>query len=168
MRGSLHHHRHHAVVLTKLIFFLDTFAGSRGRGTSSSWTCAELGGVIRSVLDRSDLEVRLHQPRCQTLPLLVYEGTWTHSPPLVAMHLLDRSCVSVGFFSKLHAMFPNNPWPKPHPLLIVLAFLWTQCDLESLNQKCRVLLLCQSLPLAFSRGPHSLVLAMPLLNLSEI
>ena len=33
-----------------------------------------------------------------TLPLSVYEGTWTHSPPLVAMHLLDRSCVIVGFF----------------------------------------------------------------------
>ena len=26
-----------------------------------------------------------------TLPLSVYEGTWTHSPPLVAMHLLDKS-----------------------------------------------------------------------------
>ena len=26
-----------------------------------------------------------------TLPVLVYEGTWTHSPPLVAIHLLDRS-----------------------------------------------------------------------------
>ena len=33
-----------------------------------------------------------------TLPLSVYEGTWTYSPPLIAMHLLDRSCVSVGFF----------------------------------------------------------------------
>ena len=43
-----------------------------------------------------------------TLPVLVYEGTWTHSPPLVAMHLLDRSCVIVGFFLKLHAMFPNS------------------------------------------------------------
>ena len=42
------------------------------------------------------------------LPLLVYEGTWTHSPLLVAMHLLDRSCVSVGIFLKLHATFPNN------------------------------------------------------------
>ena len=30
-----------------------------------------------------------------TLPLSVYEGTWTHSPPLVAMHLLDSSCVIV-------------------------------------------------------------------------
>ena len=30
------------------------------------------------------------------LPLSVYKDTWTHSPPLVAMHLLDRSCVIVG------------------------------------------------------------------------
>ena len=30
-----------------------------------------------------------------TLPLSVYEGTWTHSPPLVAMYLLDRSRVIV-------------------------------------------------------------------------
>src|SRR3990170_3504733 len=43
-----------------------------------------------------------------TLPLSVYEGTWTHSPPLIAMHLLDRSCVSVGIFLKLHATFPNG------------------------------------------------------------
>ena len=41
-----------------------------------------------------------------TLPLSVYEGTWTHSPPLIAMHLLDRSCVSVGNFLKLHATLP--------------------------------------------------------------
>ena len=63
------------------------------------------------MLDRSEREeVRLHQPRCQTLPLSVYEGTWTHSPPLIAMHLLDRFCVSVGFFLKLHATFPNSIW----------------------------------------------------------
>ena len=43
-----------------------------------------------------------------TLPLSVYEGTWTHSPPLVVMHLLDRSCVVVGIFLKLHATFPNS------------------------------------------------------------
>ena len=43
-----------------------------------------------------------------TLLLSVDEGTWTHSPSLVAMHLLDRSCVIVGIFLKLHAMFPNN------------------------------------------------------------
>ena len=33
-----------------------------------------------------------------TLPLSVYEGTWTHSPPLVAMYLLDRSRVIIGNF----------------------------------------------------------------------
>ena len=33
-----------------------------------------------------------------TLLLSVYEGMWTHSPPLVAMHLLDRSCVRVEKF----------------------------------------------------------------------
>ena len=42
------------------------------------------------------------------LLLSVYEGTWTHSPPPVDMHLLDRSCVSVGIFLKLHATFPNS------------------------------------------------------------
>ena len=41
-------------------------------------------------------------------PLSVYKGTWTHSPRLVAMHLLDRSCVIVGIFLKLHATFPNS------------------------------------------------------------
>ena len=43
-----------------------------------------------------------------TLLLSVYEGTWTHSPPLVAMHLLDRPCVIVEFFLKLHATLPNS------------------------------------------------------------
>ena len=48
------------------------------------------------------------------LPLSVYEGTWTHSPPLVAMHLLDRSGVIIGIFLKLHATFPNrNCHPAP-------------------------------------------------------
>ena len=36
---------------------------------------------MRLVLDRLDREdVRLYQPRYLTLPLSVYEGTWTHSP----------------------------------------------------------------------------------------
>ena len=43
-----------------------------------------------------------------TLPLSVYEGSWTRSPPLVSMHLLDRSCVIVGIFLKLHATFPSS------------------------------------------------------------
>ena len=36
---------------------------------------------MRSVRDRSELEeVRLHQPRCETLPLTFYKGIYTHSP----------------------------------------------------------------------------------------
>ena len=36
-----------------------------------------------------------------TLPLTVYEGTWTTLFPLVAMHHHDRSCVCIGIFLKL-------------------------------------------------------------------
>ena len=37
--------------------------------------CAELGGVVRSVLDRLEgEEVRLHQPRFETLPLSDLQG----------------------------------------------------------------------------------------------
>ena len=71
--------------------------------------CSELEGVVRSVLDRSEREeVRLHQPRCQTLPLSVYEGTWTHSSPLIAMHLLDRSCMIVGIFFEIACYVSQN------------------------------------------------------------
>ena len=65
------------------------------------------------VLDRVDRE-DVDYINCIkiTLPLLVYEGTWTHSPLLVAMHLLDRSCVIVGNFLKFHATFPNKDDPN--------------------------------------------------------
>ena len=42
-----------------------------------------------------------------TLPLSVYEGTWTTLSPLVAMHHLDGSCVCVGFIFEITA-FPNR------------------------------------------------------------
>ena len=62
---------------------------------------------MRSVLDRLDREdVRLHQPRYLTLPLSIYEGTWTTLSPLIAMHHLDRSCVIVGIFLKYYV--PNS------------------------------------------------------------
>ena len=47
-----------------------------------------------------------------TLPLSVYEGMWTHSPPLVAMHLLDRSCVIVGFFFEIACYVPQHWHPS--------------------------------------------------------
>ena len=44
-------------------------------------------------LDRSDREdVRLHLRVVITLPLSVYEGTWTTLSPLVAMHHHDLAC----------------------------------------------------------------------------
>ena len=48
-----------------------------------------------------------------TLPLSVYKDTWTHSPPLVAMHLLDRSCVIVGFFFEIACYVPQQ-WHPSH------------------------------------------------------
>ena len=44
-----------------------------------------------------------------TLPLSVYEGTWTHSPHLIAMHLLDRSCVIVGIFLNCYVHLQWHP-----------------------------------------------------------
>ena len=70
----------------------------------------ELGGTVVSVLDRLDREdVRL-------LPLRRVSASavglrWVrrqHSSTLTAMHLLDRFCVIVGIFLKLHATFPNS------------------------------------------------------------
>ena len=44
-------------------------------------------------LDRSDREdVRLHHRVVLTLPLLVYEGTWTTLSPLVVVHHHDLAC----------------------------------------------------------------------------
>ena len=70
---------------------------------------------MHSGLDRLDREdVRLHEPRYITLLLSVYEGTWTHSPP-IAMHHLDRSCVIVGNFWKYcvpQQVLPPNLLPQ--------------------------------------------------------
>ena len=60
---------------------------------------------MRSVLDRLDRkDVRLHQPRYLTLSLLVYEGTWTHSPlSLLCITMILR--VRRNFFEI--TTFPN-------------------------------------------------------------
>ena len=52
-----------------------------------------------------------------TLPLSVYEGTWTTLFLLVAMHHHDRSCVSVGNFLKLLRSPTLSSFP---PLLLQL------------------------------------------------
>ena len=71
--------------------------------------CAELGCVVRLVLDQLIQEdVPLHQPRYVNASAFTLRGYVDTLSPLVAMHLLDRSCVSVGIFLKLHATFPNS------------------------------------------------------------
>ena len=54
----------------------------------------ELEGAVVSVLDRSGREdVHYINHVVLTLPLSVYEGTWTTLSPLVAMHHHDLACV---------------------------------------------------------------------------
>ena len=63
---------------------------------------------MRSVLDRlKHEEVRLDQPRCETLLRTVYEGTYTHSPPrCYASPWIDHCmCVVKIVF---HATIPSN------------------------------------------------------------
>ena len=95
-------------MLPVLIYYFTHLAGSRRRGRQRAERVLNaevlyvryLIGWIAKTLDYIN-RVNL------MLPISVYKGTWTHSPHLVAMHLLDRSCVSVGIFLKLHATFPN-------------------------------------------------------------
>ena len=57
---------------------------------------------MRSVRDRSNHEdVRLHQPRCANASAFGLRGYVDTLSPLVAMLLLDRSCVIIGNFWKL-------------------------------------------------------------------
>ena len=72
----------------ELIYFLDTLLDQEGEGchraervqNSEVPYIRRLIGWIVKTFDYIN-RVKL------TLPLSVYEGTWTHSPPLVAMHL---------------------------------------------------------------------------------
>ena len=89
-------------MLTELIYSLDTLLDQEfeGRHRAERVQNSEvpyvrcLIGWIENTFDYIN-RVKL------TLLISVYEGTWTHSPPLVAMHLLDRSCMSVGFFFEI-------------------------------------------------------------------
>ena len=107
LRGSHHHHRHHAVVLTKLSLdpllhqeFVGHHRAERVLNSKVPYVRYLIGWIAKTFNYINHVNL--------TLPLAVYEGTWTHSPPLVAMHLLDRSCVIVGIFLKLHATFPKR------------------------------------------------------------
>ena len=106
-RGSHHHRHHHAAVLTKLS--LDTLLDQEFEGLHRA-ECVQNSEVpyVRCLIGWIEKMFEYINRIKLTLPLSVYEGTWTHSAPLVAMHLLDRSCVIVAIFLKLHATFPNG------------------------------------------------------------
>ena len=60
----LHQHRHHAIVLPKLIYYFAPLAGSRRRGRHRAERVQNSEVPCFRYLDRSDREdVRLHQPR---------------------------------------------------------------------------------------------------------
>ena len=54
MEIVLHHHRHHAVVLPELIYYFTIARWIEEVKASSSCTCVERRGAVRSVLDRKD------------------------------------------------------------------------------------------------------------------
>ena len=94
-------------MLTEVIYFLDTlldqeFEGSHRAEHAQNSEVAYVRYLIDCIVKTLDYINRVKL----TLPLSVYEGTWTHSPPLVAMHLLDRSCVIIGKFS--NTAVPNS------------------------------------------------------------
>ena len=86
-----HHHRHHAVVLTKHL--PQHLAGLEFEGRhraervlNSEVPCVRyLIGRIVKTYDYINRVVLM-------LPLSVYEGTWTTLSPLVAMHHHDLAC----------------------------------------------------------------------------
>ena len=107
LRRSHHHHRHHGVVLTKLS--LDTLLDQKFEGCHRAERVQNSEvSYVRCLIGRNEKKFDYINHVNLTLPLSVYKGTWTHSPPLVAMRLLDRSCMSVGIFLKSHATFPNS------------------------------------------------------------
>ena len=109
LRELLHYHRHHAIVLTEFIYFLDTLLDEEHEGHHHAERVQNSDvSSIRYLIGRNEKKFNYINRVNLTLPLSVHEGTWTHSPPLVSMHLLDGSCMSVGIFLKLHATFPNN------------------------------------------------------------
>ena len=63
-------------MLTELIYFLDTLLDQEFEGRHRAERVLKSEVPCVQYLDQSDREdVRLHQPRCETLPLTVYEGT---------------------------------------------------------------------------------------------
>ena len=86
-----HHHRHHTVVLTELSLGTQLDRSSRDvielnlcKNSEVSYVRYLIGRIVKTYdyINRVVL----------TLPLSVYEGTWTTLSPLVAMHHHDLAC----------------------------------------------------------------------------
>ena len=72
----------------------------------------EFGGAVVSVLDWSGLKTYDYINRVVlTLPLSVYEGTWTTLSPLVAMHHPDLACP--------YEIFEITTFPNSNPKCLV-------------------------------------------------
>ena len=86
-----HHHRHHAVVLTEL--FPDTLL-DRSPGIVIELNVCRTSEVpyVRYLIGRIVKTYDYINRVVLTLPLSVYEGTWTTLSPLVAMHHHDLAC----------------------------------------------------------------------------
>ena len=86
-----HHHRHHAVVLTELS--LDTRLDRSSRDFIKLYVCnnSEVSCFL-CLIGRAVKMYDYINRVVLTLPLSVYEGTWTTLSPLVAMHHHDLAC----------------------------------------------------------------------------
>ena len=94
---------------TELIYYLDVLLDQEGEGCHRAERVQNSEvSYVWYLIGRNEKTFNYINRVKQMLLLSVYGGTWTHSPPLVAMHLLDRPCVIVGIFLKLHGTFPNS------------------------------------------------------------
>ena len=73
MEIVLHHHRHHAVVLPELICYFTIARWIEEVKASSSCTCVERGGAVRSALDR--IGSRLDREEYDYINRVIYAST---------------------------------------------------------------------------------------------
>ena len=99
-----HHHRHHAVVLTKLS--LNTRLDQSSRDVIELYVCKNSEvSCFRCLIGRAVKTYDYINRVVLTLPLTVYEGTWTHSP-------LSLLCITMIFCVRRNfveiSTFPNS------------------------------------------------------------
>ena len=99
-----HHHRQHAVVLTELS--LEARLDQCSRDVIELNVCKNSEvSCVRCLIGRTVKTYDYINRVVLTLPLSVYEGTWTHSP-LSLLCITMILCVRRNFFEI--TMFPNS------------------------------------------------------------